>query len=143
MKFTSHKHNFEVLKSKVQISFWVNLLVGLIFSFPVLAASAGNSGYLLSNDKSAAAITIMESCQDGLVFVKGLNAEEPLKLASSKTEKKSSVTGSNNGKSKYISVKHDNRKSENLILFPEHASSNSTFVDLSFLKELRTIRMLC
>jgi len=130
------------LKNKALISFSVNLLIGIIFSFPVLTASSGVSAYLASPEAFESAVNVIDVDQNVPVFVKLLNSEEPAKLNTCKTETRNRISGNKNN-SKYVSEGLVRSRFEYPLFISDFITKHLSFVNLSYLKELRTTKMLC
>ena len=147
MNLISHKYNFAKLnlKNKTFISFCINLLIGILFSFPVFSAQSNVN--LINLSKCECSIIDNESCLNSISD----NISNPAIAFPEQTIKK--VSGSELSKKNYIpGNKHNSQLNfsppgtkEQLIpdLTQNCSNLHTTFVNLTYLKELRTTKMLC
>lgn len=129
------------MKNKALISFCINILVGLLFSFPVFSAQN------ISNIKLANEISI--SCNELCInHVAGSNhklkKEYPKFLNLSETESVKKISHYKNSYPAHSSPQVEYYFNQYYDLTSSfNAYINSTYVDLSYLTELEVTKMLC
>lgn len=145
MNFICIKHKFvqTILKNRILISFFINLLVGILFSFPVFSAQSNASvsyqiqseffveeEIILSNDFQIVGNTAIDYSKD-----------LPVNISRNKIIKRNLISGN---KENTKNSSPPNPVYFNILISSStYINLNSTFVNLSFLKELRTTKMLC
>ena len=133
------------MKNKTFISFLVNLLIGIIFSFPVFSSQNSLEDFINSNQDYVVCESVSETISfTDFYFYTAIHFNNhhltdalPAKLF------KSNLTTGNK-------VNHFSDSTPSLIKNQHRVSSltdiqyaNSCFVNLSYLKELKTTKMLC
>ncbi|MEO8209960.1 MAG: hypothetical protein ABI840_05335 [bacterium] len=133
------------MKNKIVISFLINLLVGIIFSFPIFSVQLFAQGDCISNiecmvSNDEAGSNILSDFVDNAVkhFPKHkLNNHPPPKLF-----KKSSSPG-NIDNTKINSSPPGFKEYASPEILSNKQNFTFTFVNLSYLKDLKITKMLC
>lgn len=143
------KHNFakSKLKNKTLISFCINLLIGILFSFPVFSGQTGVQSVIYTEQEYQilhGELTTFSTNSDNSNATSKLYSEDTqIKIHNPIVNKKNNLSGSNNDKSDfyitdpcYCNLYSYNSKLCCNNLYP-------TFVNISYLKDLRNTKMLC
>lgn len=130
------------MKNKKLISFCIHLLIGIIFSFPVITAES-NAMFDCSSDLMIIEQGDNVSCD---LFLGDVLLQYHSKAEYCISEKKffsNNHTDGNSGSSTpdYLTAQFCNFYHCNSIQLVRNL--NHTFVDLSYLKDLKTTKMLC
>ena len=147
MKLKYYKYKFVKpnLKNKTFISFCINLLVGILFSFPVFSAQ-GNIVYFNITKNECNVIesdfgfkNISESTgNSGITFP----VERSLKISKNDHSNKNYTPCNNDNSQKGYSP--PGFREQFIIELTQNISyPNPVFVNLTYLKDLRTTKMLC
>ena len=147
LNFIFHKFSFvkSNLKNKTFISFCINLLIGLLFSFPVFSAQSNVVSVNISKSECS---VIENECgfkgssenisNSDISFPK----DKEIKTSQAKLTKKNYIPG-NKDNSKSNSSPPGFREQFNIELLNNCLYSNPDHVNLTYLKDLRTTKMLC
>ena len=147
MKLKYYKYKFvkPKLKNKTFISFCINLLVGILFSFPVFSAQ-GNFAYFNITKNECSVIesdfgfkNISESTgNSGKTFP----VERSFKITKNDHINKNYTPGNKDNSQKGYSPPGF-REQFIIELTQNNSYQNPVFVNLTYLKDLRTTKMLC
>ncbi len=134
-----------ILKNKTFISFCINLLIGLLFSFPVFSAQS-NVSYINITKSECSIIENEYGFKGSSENISNSDISFPkdrvLKSSETKLSKKNYTPG-NKDNSKTSSSPPGFREQFNIEQTNSCLYSNPDFVNLTFLKDLRTTKMLC
>ena len=133
------------MKNKNFISFLVNILIGIIFSFPVFSSNISledyvnsNQGYVVSDNNSGN----LSVSDFNFYTAKHFNIHHLSDALPAKLFKSNLTTGNKvNHFSDFTPIHLKNQFREYLL--SDIYFTNSHFVNLSYLKELKTTKMLC
>lgn len=145
LKFNKYKFVHTKLKNRIFISFTVNLLIGILFSFPVFSSQLNVQSNVIS--KYTSNITESETC---VAEISDNNFNTSVIFPGNKATifsktvfiKKNSSPG-NKDNTKISSSPFGFREHNALEVLSKSNNLNFTFVNLSYLKDLKTTRMLC
>lgn len=133
------------MKNKTVISFLVNLLIGIIFSFPVFSSHISLEDYINSNqeyavsDNNSGTVSVSDF---NFYTAKHFNIHHLSDALPAKLFKTHLTTGNKvNHFSDFTPVLLRNQHREYFL--SDIYFTNSHFVNLSYLKELKTTKMLC
>ncbi|MEO8446109.1 MAG: hypothetical protein ABI528_01370 [bacterium] len=135
------------MKNKTLISFCINLLIGILFSFPVFSQQTGVHSVIYTEQDYQILYNELTSCSTDSDIYKATSLlcieDTQIKIQNPIVNKKNNFSGSNNDKSdfyiagqSYCNIYSHNSKLCCNNLYP-------TFVNISYLKDLRNTKMLC
>ncbi|MBK8549742.1 MAG: hypothetical protein IPL53_01270 [Ignavibacteria bacterium] len=131
------------MKNKTVISFCINILVGVLFSFPVFSTQSNNN--ILYPDKSEFNIQDVKDSQQ-ITNVPGSSSKYYPESTKNSIYQYKFFGNSNSGNKEKTEFKQSNTRFKEffkLNIFLSLIYLNPIFVNLSYLKDLRTTKMLC
>lgn len=144
--FCNHNFAKSKLKNQTLISFCINLLIGILFSFPVFSEQTGVHSVIYTEQDYQILYDELTSCStDSDIYEitsKLCNEDTQIKISNPLVNKKNNFSGSNTDKSDLYTTGpcycnfYSNTKTICNNLYP-------TFVNISYLKDLRNTKMLC
>lgn len=137
----SFKFVYTNLRNKPYISFCVHLLIGILFSFPVFSTQGS-----VDHDPSASTqYTIADDCQAGYISYAEDQTGSAIQFSKSSPKKSFDhqyFPGDKHNTSIDLNYQWHNELSSRIIA-ADLKYHNSGFVNISYLKDLRTTKMLC
>ncbi|MCB0728453.1 MAG: hypothetical protein KDD00_13390 [Ignavibacteriae bacterium] len=133
------------MKNKTFISFLINILIGILFSFPVFSAQGSIENYINSNEEYYVTVNQSESfsvSESTFLPSRQFNFYHLSDSHSSKYLKTNLTAGNKDNHLSDFSLqlyKDLNRK----YFLSDFILKNPCYVNLSYLKDLKTTKMLC
>lgn len=133
------------MKNKTYISFLINILVGILFSFPVFSAQGSIENCINSNNKEYYSVNQSDTFSESDYYFYSANHLSNYNLSDALPSKLFKTKLTAGKKEKHLSdfsplflKDHDRHYYLSNIVF-----NYSLYVNLSYLKELKTTKMLC